>query len=73
MQTYIVLFRDEHTLPLDPPLGFRCQAEDTDHAEEQCENAYPGCDIVWVVETDDIEVAYDNYYDISPLDPEEDF
>jgi hypothetical protein len=27
-------------------VAFDCQAEDTDHAEEQAENAYPGCEIV---------------------------
>ena len=36
MQTYIVLYRDQTLLPLDAPLGFRCQADDPDHAEEQC-------------------------------------
>lgn len=29
---------------------FRCQAEDADHAEEQCSNAYPECFILWVNE-----------------------
>jgi hypothetical protein len=27
---------------------FQCEAEDTEHAREQAENAYPGCDIVSV-------------------------
>ena len=27
-------------------VAFDCQAEVTDHAEEQAENAYPGCEIV---------------------------
>jgi hypothetical protein len=40
--------------PLDAPLGFRCVADDCMHAEEQCENANPGCDIVWVAITDSI-------------------
>ena len=25
---------------------FECQAEDSDHAEEQAQNAYPNCDII---------------------------
>jgi hypothetical protein len=29
-------------------------ADDTDHAEEQCLNAYPDADIVWVC----VDVAY---------------
>lgn len=63
MKTYIVLYRTDYLLPADPPFGFRCQAEDTDHAEEQCENAYPDCDIVWVyVGDDDLQDALDDYW-----------
>lgn len=62
METYIVLYRDKESSPLDTPLGFRCEAEDSDHAEEQCENAWPDCDVVWVVETDDLSTALDDYY-----------
>ncbi len=37
--------------PLDPsldqtPIAFDCWAEDTEHAIEQAENAYPGCKVV---------------------------
>ena len=28
--------------------GFICDADDIDHAEEQCQNAYPECNIFWV-------------------------
>lgn len=37
----------------DEPIGwqfFQCQADDADHAEEQCINAYPGCAVLWVNE-----------------------
>ena len=27
---------------------FECQADDGDHAQEQCENAYPTCTVLWV-------------------------
>ena len=27
---------------------FECQAEDDEHAEEQCRNAYPDATILWV-------------------------
>lgn len=66
MQNYIVLYWDEDAQKemIAVPDAFRCMADDTDHAEEQCENAYPGCVIAWVVITDDPEVAYDDYYDI---------
>ena len=48
LKNFVDLYREEDTLPADPPLGFQCDAEDGDHAQEQCENAYPGCDVVWV-------------------------
>jgi hypothetical protein len=64
MQEYIVLYRCENSMaPVDPPLAFHCIAEDTEHAEEQCLNAYYGADIVWVVENPaDVQAAYDDYW-----------
>ena len=48
MLNYIVLFREQDQSFISEPLAFECHAEDYSHAEEQCENAYPDCDIVWV-------------------------
>lgn len=63
METYIVLYRIESMMsPVDSPFGFRCHAEDSDHAEEQCIDAYPDCDVVWVVETDDYQAALTAYW-----------
>ena len=62
MLTYIVLYKTPDCLLLDPPLGFRCQADDTEHAEEQCMDAYPDCKILWVVITDNYEVALQDYW-----------
>lgn len=62
MQTYTVLYREPNQNPIDVPLGFVCQAEDGDHAEEQCINAWPDCDVVWVVDTGNVYDALDNYY-----------
>ena len=51
--------------------AFLCDAEDGDHAQEQCENAYPDCDVVWTFcdpeveyETvhDFVQAAFDDYY-----------
>ena len=37
---------------VEPPFihwqGFNCQADDADHAEEQCLNAYPKAEVLWV-------------------------
>lgn len=62
MRPFTVLYRDESLLPADAPLAFICKADDGDHAQEQCENAYPGCDVVWVVETECVDSAYCDYY-----------
>ena len=49
MEKYAVLFRDDTTSDYTTePLCFLCQADDLEHAEEQCENSYPNCEIVWV-------------------------
>jgi hypothetical protein len=31
-------------------LFFECSADDAEHAEEQCTNAYPDCAVLWVNE-----------------------
>ena len=65
MESYIVLYRTDELLPVDPPLAFKCMAEDTEHAEEQCENAYPGCDVVWTVITNNVHYAYYDYWGVT--------
>lgn len=62
---YVVLYmRDDIMKPFDPPFPFTCMAEDDDHAEEQCLNAEPAGDVVWVVQTDDVQAAYDDYWGV---------
>lgn len=48
MKNYVVLFREPEMHPLTSPYGFSCFADNADHAEEQCKNAYPECEVVWV-------------------------
>lgn len=63
MKTYAVLYRIESIMcPADDPFGFVCHAEDADHAEEQCLNAYPDCDVVWIAEGEDCIKALEDYY-----------
>ena len=64
MNTYIVLYRIESVMsPLDEPFGFRCMADDPDHAEEQCLNAYPDCEVVWITETESYKEAIVDWLD----------
>ena len=64
MKRYIVLYRIESIMaPCDPPFGFECHADDTDHAEEQCENAYPEAGIVWVSDAATYAAALADYYE----------
>ena len=68
MKTYMVLYRPDYLLQTEAPFGFRCEAEDSDHAEEQCENAYPEADIVWVWEGDSLQDALDDYWTVSDFE-----
>lgn len=47
LSNYVALFRLLGSHPGASPGGFQCMAEDVGHAEEQCRNAYPDCDVVW--------------------------
>jgi len=33
---------------------FHCWAEDTEHAAEQAENAYPGCEVLIIIDWDEL-------------------
>lgn len=59
LKTYTVLYREE---PNDTPFGFICQAEDTAHAQEQCLNAYPDCDVVWTTDGGSYVDALDEFF-----------
>lgn len=66
MKTYTVLYRVESIMsPFDEPFGFTCEAENADHAEEQCLNAYPDCGVVWVAVGDDLIEALNEYYEVT--------
>lgn len=66
MKQFIVLYRQEEVMtPLDAPFGFSCSADDSDHAEEQCVNAYPDANIVWVWEGNSMKDALDDYWTVS--------
>jgi hypothetical protein len=63
----MVLYResgDPH--PANLPLFFPCQADDADHAEEQCLNAYPDCTVAWIYQGKDKEGALRNYLGVTP-------
>ena len=63
MEKYIVLYRIESIMsPSDQPFGFSCDAENSDHAEEQCINAYPNCGVVWIAKTDSYTESLEQYY-----------
>jgi hypothetical protein len=61
MKTYVVLVVTNETF-LNDPFPFVCEADDTEHAEEQAENAYPDGEIVWVYKGNNVENAYYDYY-----------
>jgi hypothetical protein len=60
LKQYLALYVErEHPLEV---MGFLCQAEDIEHAEEQCLDAYPTADVVWVEEGTDVEGATKRYW-----------
>ena len=58
LETWHVVYLDKDAEPLDFEV-FRCKAEDSEHAKEQCENAYPTVNILRIVEIDDSQDAVD--------------
>lgn len=66
LRQFTVLYRIEKIMsPLDQPFGFECWAVDSDHADEQCEKAFPDCAVVWCWEEDG---AGKNSYDAALQD-----
>lgn len=59
---FVVLYRDDSLLPGDAPHAFLCEAEDSDHAEEQALNAYPDAVPVWTTQTDSVAQARFDYW-----------
>lgn len=68
MKNYVVLYRRNDIQSVgESPFGFQCYAENVDHAEEQCLNADPDADIVWVWQGPEgvgMQPALNNYYNL---------
>jgi hypothetical protein len=62
LKPYCVIHRDNGALLSEAPEVFLCQADDSDHAEEQTVNSYPNSDILWISENPDPEKALSEYY-----------
>ena len=63
MKNFVVLYRiDSIMSDLDAPFGMVVSADNAGHAEEQCVNAYPDGDVVWVFEGKDYSAALEEYY-----------
>ena len=68
LKDFIVIYREDKNVIGTELMAFTCEAEDSDHAEEQFQDAYPDdrfpdYDLLWVVEGADIDAAFDDYYD----------
>jgi len=60
LESWCVVYRDADATSFDVEV-FKCKAESYEHAEEQCENAYPESDILWLLDTGDESEAIDNW------------
>ena len=58
----MILYRNNGLTDIEEPLGFLCSADNVEHAEEQCLDAEPDADIVWVCESLSYCDTIDNYY-----------
>jgi hypothetical protein len=56
------LYRPADVHAVNPPEAFLCCADNGDHAEERCRNAYPNCDVLWT-HLGDVAEAYRDYWD----------
>lgn len=57
LRDYVVLLTED-CAEEDPPIAFTCMAESAKHAEEQATNAYPGCEVDFVMATASVASAY---------------
>lgn len=62
LRPFVVIYDEPITIPIRHWLIFTCMAEDADHAEEQCLNAYPTCGVLWVYEGDNVDDALNDFY-----------
>lgn len=61
MINFNVVYKPEEAKAFDFEI-FQCQAVDYDHAEEQCEDAYPNCCILWIDNEIDPEETLKNWF-----------
>lgn len=61
---FTVLYRDIGQSIDDVPKAYVCTAKDYDTAEDACIAARPGCDVVWIVQTDNVHKAYLDYWGV---------
>lgn len=67
MQNFTILYRRPDQGALTPPFAYQCTARNIDDAEDYCERAHPGCEIVWAWQGDHeigLDAAYDDYYSV---------
>jgi hypothetical protein len=70
LDPWVVLYRPKGLNPIFAPEAFMCRAEDGDHAEEQCVNLDPTCEVVWTY-LGDAEDAYKDYWACSMETPDD--
>lgn len=69
LRDFIVLYRYEpepDELFDFKPLAFKCMATDAEHAAEQCQNAYPDGDVVFIHAGQDVTDALKRYHAATP-------
>ncbi len=62
MRNFVALYRLPTHRQSDPPLGFNCRAHNSDHAEAQCEESVPHCEVVLVSEGPSVSLALQMFW-----------
>lgn len=63
-QPYVILHHPAGALPADPPVAFTCSAVDADDAEAQYMRQHAG-EVVWILQSDDAEQTFSDYWGAS--------
>lgn len=58
LRRFTVIHEEPGVMPFE---YFQCWADDSDHAEEQCVNAYPGNKVLWVNEGDNVSMIENTF------------
>ena len=61
MKAYVVLYANKQSIDGEPPFSMKCWAINENAAEEQCLDAQPDAEVVWVYQGEITDHAYADF------------